>query len=258
MIFDYNKEVENILNKIYEKKIHDIVIKTNTKSIDKKNIYSLSNTIISTNVYLGSDFDEFIISLIPSGKDGYFFRCEIARNKNYSFPKLYDYLGNPLKNPSYNKFAYQLWESNMNDMLISDIQYKFNQKDFNKFVKNNLKYIIDDLVYTINKNKKLENIILPIKSKNDLIPVIKSMLINKELDFSWIELIVDIDMIRDYMSKFSVALNMYDEFDMIDDKLEFCIDNFCKYNSNELFDLLVNEKNFVFKKGIGLIKNNNN
>ena len=68
MKFNYNLEINNILNKIYNKKIFD----------------------------LGNEIENFIIDLLPKDKEGYFFRCNVSKYKNNYYPKIYDNLGNKL------------------------------------------------------------------------------------------------------------------------------------------------------------------
>lgn len=255
MNFNYNIESKNILNKIYEQKIYDIALAHNMSDLNKDNMDNYLDLIKSTKIYLGSDMDEFIICLIPRGKDGYFFRCSIAKHNNYSFPRLYDYSGNPLKNVTYNMFAFQLWEGHMNNMLIEDLQRKFSQSSFNLFVDNNLENMIDNIINYINKSQNADHIIIPIKNKDELLPTLKDMILNNSLDFSWSQFLVDTDALRIEMAKFTVPFHMYNEFDKLEDDLEYCIDNFSKYTSSKLFDLLIQDYGFKFVEEVGLIKN---
>lgn len=253
MNFNYNIEIEKILNKIYEQKIYDIAMKENLDTITKENISNFSNLFKSYKVYLGSDMDNFIVNSIPADKDGYFFRASIAKHKNYSYPKLYDYLGNPLKNVSYRDYAYQLWEEHMNEMLIADIQYKFNQNDFIKFVDENLDSLAENIISNINEYKNSHKITIPLNSKEDTLEIIKSMILNKDLDFTWAELLIDMDAVRNDLALNTVAFHMYNEFDKVEDELEISLNKFCKYNSLELFDLLTKKMNFKFIENIGLV-----
>lgn len=254
MKFNYNIELNNILNNIYEYKVCEIAYKNNLPHISLKNAAEYEIILKNTNVYLGSDLHDFIISLIPNDKSGYYFRCEIANHHNYYFPRLYDYLGNPLKNVTYNKFAIQLWESYMNDLLIKDLGHKFNQINFCNFIDLNLNNMFDKInTYidnTLNKNK----ITIFFDTKDDLLDVVKSMIIKKELDLSWAELLVDMDELRSEMTKFSAAFHIYNEFDKLEDNLSYCLNNFCKYDSSQLFDILIQEKGFKFIEKIGLVK----
>lgn len=254
MKFDYNFELENILNHIYKHKIYNIAYENNILDINEENIANYINIFKNTKIYLGSDMDEFIVNLLPKDKDGYFFRCNIAKHHNYSFPRIYDYAGNKLKNVNYNKFALQLWEAHMNEMLIEDINRRFSQDSFISFIDNNLNNMVGSIVSHVKNLNKDNEITIPLRSKEDLISVVKTMLLNKELDFSFAQLLVDIDRLRDEMTKFTTPFHMYNEFDKLEDNLEYCLDNFCKYNSKELYDILINEKGFNFVNDIGLVR----
>lgn len=247
--FNYDIEIKNIIDKIYENKIYDIAAKNEITNID-------IDLFKSTNVYLGSDMDSFIISLIPRGNDGYYFRCMIANKYNYTYPKLYDYLGNPLKNANYSKFAIQLWEDHVNEMLIEAIRKKFNTNDFYKFVDDNLYSMSESILKHVEDYKNNKTIVIPFTDKNLLLSTIKEMILNGKLDMSWAQLIVNMDNLRKEMVKFSVSFSFYNEFDKLEDDLEFCLNNFCKYSSSdEIYDVLVNCMNFSFIEGVGLVKN---
>ena len=60
MKFNYNLEIDNILNKIYKRKIFDLACENNISNIDSKNIESYKNQFKSFEVYLGSEIEEFI------------------------------------------------------------------------------------------------------------------------------------------------------------------------------------------------------
>ncbi|SCH03499.1 Uncharacterised protein [uncultured Clostridium sp.] len=252
--YDYYTELKNILNKVYENKIYNIALKNNIKIINKDNLNNIINIFKSTHVYLGSDLDEFIINLMPKDDAGYFFRVEIAKHFNYSYPKLYDYRGNPIKSANANIYALRLWQSSMEELFTDNIHREFNKEDFFNYVENNLLSMADDISEFIDSENKKKEIIIPIKNKSELLPKFKSMILNKELDSSWIEFLVDIDELRSDMEKFAATFDMYNEFDKLEDSLEECIDNFCKYTSEELYDVLLNEKEFKFIDDIGLVK----
>jgi hypothetical protein len=101
---------------------------------------------------------------------------------------------------------------------------------------------------------KKSDIIIPIEDKSNLISTLKSMLLNNELDSYFIDLLVDIDKIRDYMDKFVISSDMYNEFDMLEDSLEKCIDEFPRYTCDELYNILINEYSYVYVDKIGLVK----
>ena len=136
--YNYNTELENILNEIYKNKIYNIAAKNNISKIDDTNLSNIINIFTSTHVYLGSDLDSFIINLMPTGDAGYFYRAEISKHFNHSYPRLFDYLGNPIKSESSNKFALKLWQSNAEEMFIEDIRSKFSKENFDNFVESNL------------------------------------------------------------------------------------------------------------------------
>ena len=58
MKFNYNLEIDNILNKIYKRKIFDLACENNISNIDSKNIESYKNQFKSFEVYLGSEIEE--------------------------------------------------------------------------------------------------------------------------------------------------------------------------------------------------------
>ena len=53
---------------------------------------------------------------------------------------------------------------------------------------------------------------------------------------------------------YSTPLDMYNEYDKLEDELGYCLNNFFKYNSDELFNVLVNDKDFKFVENIGLVR----
>lgn len=253
--YDYSIELENMLKKVYENKIYKIAKENNIDNINESNLNSIISIFKSTHVYMGSDLDDFIINLMPTGDAGYFYRVEISKHFNYTYPRLFDHLGNPLKNPRCNSYALRLWEANMEEIFIEDIHSKFNKENFDKFVENNLLNMSKDLVSYVKNANQNKDLIIPIKDKSELLSSIKSMVLSKKLDSSWIELLVDIDILREEMEKYSATFEMYNEFDKLEDSLEECIDNFPKYTSEELYNILTNQEGFNFVENIGLIKN---
>lgn len=252
--YNYDTELENILNEIYKNKIYNIAAKNNISKIDDTNLSNIVNIFTSTHVYLGSDLDDFIISLMPTGDAGYFYRVEISKHFNHSYPRLFDYLGNPIKSESSNKFALKLWQSNTEKMFIEDIRSKFNKENFYSFVKRNLLIMADDITSFINKLNKEKEIIIPISDKSELLSNVKSMILDNKLDSSWIELLIDIDELRSNMQKYSAEFDIYSEFDKLEDDLEECLNQFCKYTSEDLYECLINEKGFNFIENVGLVK----
>lgn len=254
MNFNYKLELENILNSVYEYKLFEIISKNKDLNSNIDSISDYKEIIQNTKIYFGSELYDFILNLIPKDKDGYFFRCEIAKSHNYSFPRVYDYLGNPLKNLNSNKFAIQLWESHMNNFLLEDLEIKFNQNDFSSFVESHLEILKPKFKKKLNEYNENSKIVIQFNSLDNLALTVKNMILNGSLDFSYAQDLVDLDKLRDEMSKFSATFHIYNEFDKLEDDLEYCINKFFKYNSNELLNFLIKEKGFKIKEGIGLIK----
>lgn len=252
---EYNLELNNILNKIYQHKMYQIAIKNNFYNINNENVNNYLYILKNTKIYLGSDMDDFIKSLIPKDKKGYFFRSEVAKHHNYSYPRIFDYTGEKLKNITVTKLAYQLWESHMDEILIEDIRCRFSQSNFILFLDNNFNNIINNINLYLKKSSESKSIIIPFKKGDDLVQIVKSMILNNELDFSWAQMLIDMDEMRDDMVKWSIAFHMYSEFDKLEDELEDCLDKFFKYDSSSLYSFLVNEKEFKYIDGVGLIYN---
>ena len=80
------------------------------------------------------------------------------------------------------------------------------------------------------------------------------MIINKELDFSYALLLVDTNKLREEMESFAIDLSFYDEFDILEDDLEECLNKFFKYDNDELYDFLINKENFTLVDSDKLIK----
>ncbi len=302
MKFDYNLELNNILNKIYQHKICQIALKNNFSDINDENKNYCLDILKNTKIYLGNDMDDFIKSLIPKDKEGYFFRSEVAKHHNYSYPRIFDYAGNKLKNITVTKLAYQLWESHMDEMLIDfrsevakhhnysyprifdyagnklknitvtklayqlweshmdemlieDIRRRFSQSKFILFLDNNFNNIINDINLYLKKSNESKSITIPFKKGDDLVQIVKSMILNNELDFTWAQMLIDMDKMRDDMVKWSIAFHMYNEFDKLEDELEDCLNKFFKYDSSSLYEFLINEKKFKYIDGIGLVHN---
>ena len=56
------------------------------------------------------------------------------------------------------------------------------------------------------------------------------------------------------MTKFSISLDYYDEFDKLEDDMEECLNNFFKYDEENLLNFLVNNENFVLIDNNKLVK----
>ena len=251
---NYQLELQNILHKIYEYKIYNILLKENIESLKGKNLEDIENLIKSEEVYLGNDLDDYIINLIPKDFEGYLFRKLICQAHNLTYPILYDEDGQPLKDHNFNKFSKVLWIGHTNNCLIRDIYNIFTEDDFHKYVSINLSKIYDNIISDIKNHKDKNRIIIPFTNKSDLKKTFKKMIINGKLDFYYALLVVDMDNLRNHMIKLAIDFSYYDEFDKLEDNLEECLDKFFKYNNDELLDLLINNENFELINNVGLIK----
>lgn len=254
MKFNYNLEIDNILNKIYKRKIFDLACENNISNIDSKNIESYKNQFKSFEVYLGSEIEEFIKDSLPKEKEGYFFRCDVSKHKNNYYPKIYDNLGNKLASGSDSKFATILWEAHINNLIIKDVYESFNKEKFHEFIDNNLENIYEDINKNIIDFYNTNKLTIAFSNKSELVSVIKDMLLKNELDISFAQDFVDLDKVREEMIMYSTPLDMYNEYDKLEDELSYCLDKFFKYNNDELFNVLVYDKDFKFVENIGLVR----
>ena len=72
-------------------------------------------------------------------------------------------------------------------------------------------------------------------NKSELVSVIKDMLLKNELDISFAQDFVDLDKVREEMIMYSTPLDMYNEYDKLEDELSYCLDKFFKYNNCLLY-----------------------
>ncbi len=233
MTSNYNKIIKDILYKIYENKLFQIALKKDIYNINNSNLDYYKYFFKSHEIHLGNEVDSLIIDFLPKGADGYFFRCEIARNKNCYFPKLYD--------------------SHMNNFLTQDVYKSFNKEDFYNFIDSNLGTIFNDINNYVLKVKDFSEMHIPFSTKEDVISVIKQMILNKELDFNYVYELIDLNKLRDEMSKSFTPLNIYDEFDKLEDDTKYCLDNFFKFDENETIKFFI-DNNFKYIENIGLVK----
>lgn len=251
---NYQLELKNILHKVYDYKIYNILLKENIENLKNKSLKDIENLIKSKEVYLGSDLDDYIISLIPNDFEGYLLRKLICQAHNLNYPILYNEEGQPLKDYNFNHFSKVLWIDHTNNFLIKDIYKIFTEDDFHIYINMNLNKIYDDIISSIKNYKNENRVIIPFTNKSDLTEVVKRMIVNGDLDFSYALLVTDIDKLRNHMIKLSVDFSYYDEFDKLEDDLAECLDNFFKYNNDELLDMLINKENFELIDNIGLVK----
>ena len=106
---NYQSQLTIYLNKIYNKKIENILQKENIDKLMELSIDEIKSLIKSQEIFLGSDLNNFIINLIPSGFDGYLLRKSISKEHNVVYPVLFNENGEEVKNYTHNNFALSLW-----------------------------------------------------------------------------------------------------------------------------------------------------
>lgn len=254
MKYNYNLELNNIVEKIYKELIYKIAINDSRIDFSKDKIDNTKKLLSSEKVYIGSDMDEFIINYIPKGHEGNLFRVCIAKYHNRLHPRFENYKGEPIIDSSYNKFALLLWEEHMNNLLISDVQNLFNQKNFINFVDDKLDNYIDELSSRITEYKN-KLVTIDFKNKENLLETIANMILNEELPFELSHSIVDMDKLRDDMTKMATSFDMYNEFDKLEDDTKYCLINYCKYNPDDLLNELTSNHGFKLVSNGCLIKN---
>ncbi|WP_297135435.1 hypothetical protein [Terrisporobacter sp.] len=252
---NYQLELRNILDKIYDYKIYNILLKKDIDKLNENNIDHIKSLLINEEIYLGSDMHDFIINLISEGFEGYNFRKTISIVHNITYPLLYDENGNTLKNYTFTNFAKKLWEENTHELLITDLYSMFSQEDFIKYINDNMNKICSDILIKVKDFKNNKNITIPFKDISKLSNSFKKSILDGKLDFSYAISYIDMDLLRDDMMKNVVDLDFYDEFDKLEDDLEECLEKFFKYNNEELLNTLVNKDGFELVEGIGLVKN---
>ena len=250
---NYQFELKNYLNKIYDEKIYQILVKEDLSKLKNMSLNKVKSLINSKEVYLGNDLYEYIINLIPEGFNGYLLRQAISKNHNLTYPLLYSDDGQPLKDHTHNNFTTVLWENFTNETFINDLNSKFSNNDFFDYVNKNFDTIYTNLINKIEIFKNEDIVTIPY-TENNLVNTVKQMIIDKKLDFSYTLSFVDMNKLREYMESFSIDFSFYDEFDKLEDDLEECLNNFFKYNDKELYDFLINKENFILIDNNMLVK----
>ena len=243
---NYQSQLTIYLNKIYNKKIENILQKENIDKLMELSIDEIKSLIKSQEIFLGSDLNNFIINLIPSGFDGYLLRKSISKEHNVVYPVLFNENGEEVKNYTHNNFALSLWYDFTNESFINDLNDKFNKNDFNVYVDENLNIIYDELLSKIKLAKSKNTILIPY-NENNLVSTVKEMILNNTLSYSYALSLVDMDALRDEMENASIDLSYYDEFGKLEDDLDECVNKYFKYNDEELFDFLVNKEDFILQ-----------
>lgn len=254
MKFNYDLEINNILNNIYKKKLFSLAYKNNISNIDSENLNIYKNKFKSFDVYLGNEIEDMISDLLPKEIEGYLFRCEVSKHKNNHYPKLYDNYGNKLENIGDNRFAALLWEEHINNLIIADIYKLFNKNNLHYYIDNNLDNIYKEINNHVIESKNSSKITISFTNKSELTSIVKDMLLKNELNISFAHELVDLEKIREEMIMYAASLDMYNEYDKLEDELEYCLNKFFKFNNDELLDFLVNNHDFEFVENIGLIK----
>lgn len=250
---NYELELKNYLNKIYDEKIYQILVKEELSKLNSMELNEIKSLINSKEIYFGSDLDEHIISLIPKGFKGYLLREAISKSHNLSYPILYDMDGQLLKQHTHNSFSTALWEDFTNKTFLDDLNSLFASDDFYNYVNENLDKIYADLIKKIEIFKS-ENIIEIPYEESHLVNTVKDMILNGQLDYSYALSFVDLNKLRDEMEFLAIDLSLYDEFDKLQDDLKECLDKFFKYDEKELFNILVNKEDFILVNNDKLVK----
>ena len=250
---DYQLELRNYLNQVYNEKIYQILLKEDLIKLKNMNLDEIKSLICSNEVYLGSDLDEYIINLIPKEFDGYLLRKAISKKHNITYPLLYNEKGEALKDYNNNNFTITFWIDFTNKTFIDDINNLFSNNDFNNYVEKNFYTIYMNLIDKIEVFKNKNIITIPY-SKNNLVNTVKKIIIDNKLDFSYALSFIDINKLIEEMESLAIDLSFYDEFDKLEDDLEYCLNKFFKYNDQELYDLLINKENFTLVNENKLIK----
>ena len=252
---NFNFYIEELMNHVYKQKLYKLAYKSNVNTTNS-NInyyYLLIDSISKSDILPDVDMEKTIRNYIESTSENYFMRKAMSIEKNHLYPKLFDSNNNPKVDYNYSNALITLWKGDMDEFYIEEAYNRFNKDSFLKFVKDNLSSLLNDISTYIDNKKENNKIVIECLDKDDLLDKIKSMILDKSLEFEWAEFLVDMNSLRNEMLTFAGDLNIYSEFDKLEDNTKYCLDNHCKYNSHELFDILTNEKGFLWIDGIGLV-----
>lgn len=256
---NYKYYIEKLINHIYEQKLYNISYDLNIICIDKTNIQNIDNLIneiCREKIMLDINIEDMITSFIDSSDESYLFRKSIAVEKNYLYPTFYNSSDGSNVKSNFSDSRIILWKHDMDKLYKEDIYSRFKQESFNAFVKANLLRLSDNIVSFVN-NKNIENenhskIIIKCIDKKYLLNSMKEMILDGSLEFEWVDFLVDIDSLRNEMLTYAGDFSIYSEFEKLEDETKYCLDNHCKYNSEELYNILTKDKGFIWKDNIGL------
>ena len=246
--------IDQIMNYIYKQKTYRLAyILEKDLSADYSNLLDmLINYTNNNHIMLDIDTEDTIRDFINTSSENYFIRKAMSVEKNYLYPQLFDNNGNARKDSSYSPALITIWKNDMDELYIEEVYSRFNKDSFLQFIKNNFNNICDEIISYIKDKKQDSKIVINCTSKDDVLNSVKNMILDKSLPFEWIEFLVDMDSLRDEMLLLAGDLSIYSEYDKLEDETKYCLDNHCKYDSNELFDVLTKEKGFIWDDKLGL------
>jgi len=246
--------IDQIMNYIYKQKTYRLAyILEKDLSDDYSNLLDvLINYTNNNHIMLDIDTEDTIRDFINTSSENYFIRKAMSVEKNYLYPQLFDNNGNARKDSSYSPALITIWKNDMDELYIEEVYSRFNKDSFVQFIKNNFNNISDEIISYIKDKKQDSKIVINCTSKDDVLNSVKNMILDKSLPFEWVEFLVDMDSLRDEMLLLAGDLSIYSEYDKLEDETKYCLDNHCKYDSNELFDVLTKEKGFIWDDKLGL------
>ncbi|MGL5312280.1 MAG: hypothetical protein ACRC92_03425 [Peptostreptococcaceae bacterium] len=253
---NYDYYIEKLMNHIYEQKLYRLAYDlevSSSNNTDSRELDSLINAIIDNNIILDFDVEGTVKEYIQTSSEDYFFRRSIAIEKNHLYPILFDNQGNPKVDYNYSSHLITLWKNDMDDFYVEEVYSRFSKETFTMFVKNNINNLMNNIVTYVENRKSSNKIVIKCNSKDELLNTMKEMIINNELSTDWAEFLVDMDKLRNEMIAYAGDFDLYSEFDKLEEDTKYCLDNYCKYNSNELFDILTREKCFTWDDNLGLV-----
>lgn len=253
---NFNFYIDKIMNHMYIQKTCKLAYQLQENlSYDYSNLSDVLIDYTNNNlIILDIDAEETIKNFINTSDDKYYIRKAISIEKNYLYPQLFDNNKNPRKDSSYSPALITIWKNDMDELYVEEVYNRFNKNSFVEFIKNNLDNISNEVVSYINNKKQANKIVIKFNDNDELLDTVKNMILDKSLPFDWAEFLVNMDSLRNEMLLLAGDLSIYSEYDKLEDETKYCLDNHCKYNSNELFDILVNEKGFNFDNKLGLYK----